>query len=414
MKQIGENEQIIADYLNEGCTQRNAFRIGMEQEFFVLHRNKTCVSYQELTGVMRKLVEDGVPTYDEEGRVCGFYKEEYAVSFGPAAQLILTIFPQERLHEIQRIYENFFAKFYAKTKKDGFTVEAYGYQPYAKAEKLKLIPNRKYEYMHAYFKESGSAGTKMMRGTAALRMAIDYEEEEDYVRKFRLACILSPLFSFLTDNSPVYEGEPYTAGILCSRIWDQVDATRCGFADGIFEEDFGFDRYASYVYEKQPILTQEDGKTVIVFRQTAKEYYKNRTLKKTEAAHLLTMVFPKVRSSQYIELCCADSMPQEYTLAYAALVKGIFYNEEAMEKIEEVFAIQKECEMEEAKQALMQNGYQANVYGMSAEKAIAIMLATAKGGLPVKEEAYLRPFEGLLKKQCTLAQTSIKSHKISV
>ena len=107
-------------------------------------------------------------------------------------------------------------------------------------------------------------------------------------------------------------------------------------------------------------------------------------------------------------------MPQEYTLAYAALVKGIFYNEEAMEKIEEVFAIQKECEMEEAKQALMQNGYQANVYGMSAEKAIAIMLATAKGGLPVKEEAYLRPFEGLLKKQCTLAQTSIKSHKISV
>lgn len=414
MKQIGENEQMIADYLNEGCTQRNAFRIGMEQEYFVLRRNKTNVSYEELTGVMRKLVGEGVSTYDEEGRVCGFYNEEYAVSFGPAAQLILTIFPQERLRDVQRIYESFFTKFYAKTKKDGFTIEAYGYQPYAKAEKLKLIPNRQYEYMHAYFKESGSTGTKMMRATAALRVAVDYEEEDDYVRKFRLACVLSPLLSFLTDNSPVYEGEPYTDGMLRSRIWDEVDASRCGLADGVFDDDFGFDRYASYVYEKQPILTQENGKTVIVFRQTAKEYYKERPLKKTEAAHLLTMVFPEVRSSQYIELCCADSMPQEYALAYAALIKGIFYNEEAMEKIEEVFAVQNERRIMEAKQALMQSGYHAKVYGMAAEKALAAMLAAAKGGLPVKEESYLEPFESLLKKQRTLAQTSMKSHKISV
>ena len=87
MNETMTNEQVIADYLNEGCTEKKDFRIGLELEHFVLRRDKKNASYVEVTGIVRKMVEDGVPSYDEEGRVNGFYNEFYSVSLEPAAQL---------------------------------------------------------------------------------------------------------------------------------------------------------------------------------------------------------------------------------------------------------------------------------------------------------------------------------------
>ena len=65
-------------------------------------------------------------------------------------------------------------------------------------DKIELIPKKRYEYMDRYFKSSGTMGKFMMRGSASLQVSVDYKDETDFVKKFRLAYVLCPLFALVT------------------------------------------------------------------------------------------------------------------------------------------------------------------------------------------------------------------------
>ncbi len=71
-------------------------------------------------------------------------------------------------------------------------LETCGYQPYAKAAKLPLIPKRRYEYMDAYFKHTETMEIRMMCGSASTQVSIVYLNQQDFVKKFQLAQMLSP------------------------------------------------------------------------------------------------------------------------------------------------------------------------------------------------------------------------------
>ncbi len=49
------------------------------------------------------------------------------------------------------------------------------------------------------------------------------------------------------------------------------------------------------------------------------------------------MQFPDVRLKTYLEIRPADSMPIPYVIAYAALIKGLFYNEGNLRQLEALF-----------------------------------------------------------------------------
>ena len=55
---------------------------------------------------------------------------------------------------------------------------------------------------------------------------------------------------------------------------------------------------------------------------------------RADVEHALSMVFPDVRLKSYVEIRPADSMPVPYAIAYAALVKGLFYWDENLESLE--------------------------------------------------------------------------------
>ena len=52
-----------------------------------------------------------------------------------------------------------------------------------------------------------------------------------------------------------------------------------------------------------------------------------------EVFHAMSMVFPDVRLKSYVEIRPADSMPIPYVLAYAALIKGLFYGKSSLETL---------------------------------------------------------------------------------
>lgn len=106
-------------------------------------------------------------------------------------------------------------------------LETCGYQPYAKAAELPLIPKRRYEYMDAYFKHTETMGIRMMRGSASTQVSIDYLNEQDFVKKFQLAQMLSPVLALLTENTAVIDGIPVKNifhGQKSGIMWTRNDA----------------------------------------------------------------------------------------------------------------------------------------------------------------------------------------------
>ena len=63
-----------------------------------------------------------------------------------------------------------------------------------------MVPQSGYMIMDRYFRNTGNQGGVMLRATASTRVTIRYTSEADFVRKFRVACLITPLLALLTDN----------------------------------------------------------------------------------------------------------------------------------------------------------------------------------------------------------------------
>ena len=115
-----------------------------------------------------------------------------------------------------------------------------GYHPTRRAEALPLIPKKRYEVMDRYLQKRGLHGTQMMRGTASTQVSVDYFSEEDFIRKYRVACLIAPMLALLTDNTPVYEGQPNHTPSVRTTIWNDVDPDRCGIPPMLMGRDIRF------------------------------------------------------------------------------------------------------------------------------------------------------------------------------
>lgn len=390
-----KNIEAIADYFNAGCKNAAMQKVGIETECFVIDKHQKPISYEELKPIMMMQLKDGDTVAEEEGKFLGYYNKDFAVSLEPAAQLEISIMPQTDLQQTQRILEEFKKNYGQALAQDGYTMVNTGYHPACKAETLKLIPKKRYEYMNNYFAHSGSRGYQMMRATASTQVSVDYFDEEDFVKKYRLACALVPFFSLVTDNSPVYEGKKSEHYLIRSFVWQDVDKDRCLVPECTFDEKFGFKAYAEYIYHKPPILVKEGDHTLVTGDKTIAEWYKDRVITAKEIQHLISMFFPDVRLKQYIEIRPADSLPEELTLAYAAMVKAIFYKSQIFKELTEYLAVSDKNEIETAKNNLMEKGYAGEIYGKPVTEVTDKIFNLIEAYADSEEKRYVKPLAAL-------------------
>ncbi len=355
------NIRKISEYFRAGCKERTNCKIGVEIEHFVLDENNKNAGYAQIARMLREAYYHA-DVYYENNVFLGCETAEYLISLEPAAQLEISIKPRKKVLELEKVYQEFLYTLKPFLEKYQLHLETYGYQPYAKAADLPLIPKKRYEYMDAYLKRKGTQGIRMMRGSASTQVSIDYTSERDFVRKYQLAQTLSPIFALLTENTPVLAEKRGTPYLLRTEVWNHVDRRRCGIVPGSMREDFDFYRYAEYVYHVPLILVKENERAVAVGEWSAAEYYRERVMTEKEIEHMLSMVFPDVRLKNYIEIRMGDSLPGNKAFAYARLVRDIFYGE-SFAKVREYFGTPSETEIEEAKEEAMQKGTQAVLYG---------------------------------------------------
>lgn len=384
-----QNIQLLTDYFRCGCKPVCTGMLGLELEHYVINSDTgETRTYYEMDGV-RQLLEALLPHFEqghrENGALLGLGCPEYTLSLEPAGQLEISIAPQNSLAEIERIYRSFLELITPVLKAQHCALVTCGYQPKSRITELPLIPKERYRHMDRYFQECGTRGAYMMRGTASAQLSIDYRDEQDFLLKYRCACLLTPAIQLLCENTPVFEGAPCTNHLMRELIWRSTDPDRCGIIPGTFSTDFSFEAYARFLYQLPMIFLPEENGCRYTGTLHAAELYSSRLLTPEDISHIISMAFPDVRLKNYIEIRGADSMEFPRCIAYAALIKGLFYSPETLHVLMQKYPVT-ETDIRTAKDNLIANGIGGTLYGVPARTFLSELITLAKQGLSPEEK----------------------------
>ncbi len=401
-------ENAFFNYFAASAAKPKKARIGLEIEHFVVDKNtKEAVSYcgthgvRDIVAALLRCYPDARPIRGED--LLGFDAGEFTITLEPAAQLEISTAPKVSVKEIDFIYRDFVRNLTPILQEWGCEMVCTAFQPVSNVEDLQLIPKERYRLMDGHFQKTGSGGREMMRGTASMQISVDYCSEEDFRRKIQAAYYFSPLLKLLCDTSSLRPGGDSGQRRFLKRtdVWNRVDPRRCGILPDIFAKDYGFLHYIRFLGDMPPIFIMRGAGQEATGHKTVRELYGDTYLTEAEIEHVLSMAFPDVRLKKYLEIRVADSAPPRYVPAYCALIKGLFYNESALDYAAGEIAASRltEKDITAAEDSLTAKGWEGSCYGRSVRTAAAELLALARKPLNGEERAYLEAFESVIEFQ---------------
>src|SRR3546814_7174871 len=121
-------------------------------------------------------------------------------------------------------------------------------------------------------------------------------------KMFRTSLALQPIATALFANSPCTEGKPNCFLSYRSRIWSDTDGSRTGMLPFVFEDGFGYERYADYALDVPMYFVYRDGKYIDAAGQSFRDFLKGRLPalpgelpRESDWADHLSTAFPEVR-----------------------------------------------------------------------------------------------------------------------
>lgn len=402
MNLMDYNRQIeeIEKYIKSGEKKVENFRIGIEFEHFVIEKStfKT-ISYYGENGVaetLKDLEKNGWNGIYEGEYILELRKENKTVTLEPGSQLELSLRAEKNIKDIEKGYLDFLNEIIPILDGKNQALITVGYHPVTKINEIKLLPKKRYDFMFEYFKKRGSHAHNMMKGTAALQVSMDYKDEEDYRKKFRVTNALSPILYSLLENAVFFEGEKYEKHNLRAFIWKNCDTNRSGVVNGALDDDFSYKRYAEYILNRPPIFITKGGKLEFTDEKKVKEIFNPEDYKVEDLEHLLTMFFPDVRTKKYIEIRMMDAVPYPLNFAVLAFWKGILYNDENLEKVYDYIKDITIEDVNKTKDEMFELGLNAHYKDKTILEVGKWLVDLAKQGLDEDEVKYIYPLEGMV------------------
>ncbi|MGN0165432.1 MAG: glutamate-cysteine ligase family protein [Lachnospiraceae bacterium] len=390
----------IEKYILSGCNEGK--RKGLELEHFILTTDMEIAGYDLVSACLDEMAKKiNATPYTEGGYLFGFTTEKYWISLEPGCQIEVSIVPCEKLNEIENIYYSFRKICDEVLKKHGLMLVTAGIHPLVEngmitADKLPLLPKKRYEYMDRYFEDTGTMGKYMMRATASTQVSFDFKSEEDAIRKMQLLEKLSPVLGLMTETgNDVKNRRLFKPFLVRNQIWNNVDNKRCGYFPGTLAKDYSVHDYAAYVYNAPGILLKKGQEVICLDHMSAADYYKDKELDGTEE-HILSMFFPMVRLKKYLEYRIADSMPVDKALGYVALLSKIVYEEDIAETLEDLLPdVGSEEQIRKAEACIMEQGFQADVYGKNVCQWFEILFGLTMEKADNTEKTYIKKLMNL-------------------
>ena len=333
---INSKEQIIK-YFNSGIKETKNFKIGIEHEKFLFNKNNDSrIDYPRIKEMFTALLEFGWNPILEKGNIIGLNKGGKNITLEPGNQIELSGEKLNNIHEACAESYDYLFELKQVTKKLNINIVSAGFDPISKDKEVPNNPKQRYKLMTKDMPLDGKLSLDMMYRTCGTQLNIDYNSEEDFIKKFKIVNSITPISIALFANSSIVEKKNSNYLSYRSKVWQN---TSRGGLPKLFFEKLNFEKYANFVINF-PILFLKNGEDYISGKKyTFKDFMEgkiieinNRLPNENDLAIHLSTIFTENRLKKYIELRSMDTCGWNCLCAGPAFFIGILY-----ENLDEIY-----------------------------------------------------------------------------
>ncbi len=381
---ITTKEKII-EYFKSGIKNPKNFKIGIEHEKFLFNNqtNKR-IDYFKIKEMFSALLEFGWNPILEKENIIGLNKGNKNITLEPGNQIELSGDKLTNIHEACAESQDYLFELRQVTKKLDIKIVSAGFDPISKLNEIPNNPKRRYELMT---KDMPSAGGElsldMMYRTCGTQLNIDYNSEEDFVKKFKIVNSIVPISIALFANSSIVEKKNSNYLSYRSKVWQN---TSRGGLPKLFFEELNFEKYAEFIMNFPILFIKNKENYISGQKYTFKNFMKgqideikNRLPTENDLTIHLSTIFTENRLKKYIELRSMDTCGWDCLCAGPAFNIGMLYG-----NLNEVYEIISKWDKNKIINAYLeapQKGFNTQLMGKDLHYWASTLLELSRKGL---------------------------------
>jgi len=326
---ITSKEHII-NYFNSGIRSSEKFKIGIEHEKFLFDLNTNQrANYKTILKMFSGLYEFGWKPILENENIIGLKKEDKSITLEPGNQIELSGAQLNNIHEACSESQDYLFELKQIIKKLNLKIVSSGFDPISKISEVPNNPKQRYEVMTKDMPNGGELSLDMMYRTCGTQLNIDYNSEEDFMKKFKVVNSIVPISIALFANSSIVEKKNSNYLSYRSKVWQNT--SRGGLPE-VFFDNMDFEKYSDFAINFPILFIQKDkkyisGKNYLFsdFMNGKIEEIENKLPTEKDLTTHLSTIFTENRLKKYIELRSMDACGWECLCSGPAFNTGILY-----------------------------------------------------------------------------------------
>ena len=324
------SKEHIIEYFNSGIKKTKDFKIGIEHEKFLFNsQDNSRVNYSKIKQMFEALLEFGWNPILEEKNIIALNKGGKNITLEPGNQIELSGDKLNNIHEGCAESYDYLFELKQVTKKLDINIVSAGFDPISKLNEIPNNPKQRYKIMTKDMPKNGRLSLDMMYRTCGTQLNIDYESEDDFLKKFQIANSIVPLTISLFANSSIVEKKNSKYLSYRSKVWQN---TSRGGLPKLFLEKLDFEKYADYIIDHQLLFIRKNEKYISGNKYTFKDFMDgkikeidNRIPDEIDLSNHLSTIFTENRLKKYIEVRSMDTCGWDCLCAGPAFFVGLLY-----------------------------------------------------------------------------------------
>jgi glutamate--cysteine ligase len=416
---INHKEQVIK-YFESGIKDTKNFKMGIEHEKFLFdQKTNKRIDYPTIKKMFSLLREFGWKPIMEEQNIIGLQKKGKSITLEPGNQIELSGDILNDIHEACSESHNYLFELQQVTKKLDLKIVSSGFDPISKLDEVPNNPKQRYEVMTKDMPEGGVLSLDMMYRTCGTQLNLDYNSEEDFIKKFKIINSIVPISIALFANSSIVEKKNSGYMSYRSKVWQET--SRGGLPEAFFD-NMNFEKYADFAINFPLLFIQNNkeylsGKnyTFLDFMNEKISEVGNRLPTEDDLSTHLSTIFTENRLKKYIELRSMDTCGWDCLCAGPAFNTGILYG-----NLDEAYELISKWDKNKIINAYLEapkKGFNTELMGKDLLHWSSTLLNISKKGLEKRdvlnksnenEAKFLEHLEGLIENKTTNADHILK------
>ena len=326
---INSKEKII-EHFKSGIKNTKNFKIGIEHEKFLFNRNDNKrIDYLKVKEMFTALLEFGWNPILEKNNIVGLNKGGKNITLEPGNQIELSGDKLNHIHEACAESQDYLFELRQVTQKLGISIVSAGFDPISKLDEIPNNPKKRYELMTKEMPLGGELSLDMMYRTCGTQLNVDYNSEEDFIKKFKVVNSIVPISIALFANSSIVEKKKSKYLSYRSKVWQN---TSRGGLPTLFFENLDFEKYAEFVINFPILFIQNQENYISGKKYIFKDFMdgkinevKNRYPTQDDLSTHLSTIFTENRLKKYIELRSMDTCGWDCLCSGPAFNIGMLY-----------------------------------------------------------------------------------------